>query len=135
MNEKRFPGFDNVPKGDTRACTVTVDNIPEGNKVTTVTTATMAIDGKPLLIEVPGFGNMPTEDTKPCVVTTKTIEDDNKSTMVTTTVTAYQEVPGSEETIPLDSKSIQITGFVDNPEDSKPGILVIKSVDIDNQLQ
>ena len=134
VNEKRFPGFDNVPKGDTRACTVTVDNVPEGNKVTTVTTATMAIDGKPLLIEVPGFGNMPAEDTKPCVVTTKTIEDDNNSTMVITTVTAYQEVPDGEEAIPLDAKSIQITGFVDSPEDSKPGIFVIKSLDTDRPV-
>ena len=131
---KRFPGFDDLPKGDTRSCTIRVDDIPEGNKITTFTATTIPIDSKPLLIEVPGFGNVAAKDTKPCVVSAKTITEDGKSTMVTTTVTASQEVPGSDETIPLDSKSIEISGYVESPEDSHPGTYVIRSLEADEPV-
>ena len=134
LKENRFPGFDAIPNGETKACSVAIDNIPEGNKITTVTTATTSIDGKPLMIELPGFGNVAAEDAKPCVVTSKTLKDDDKSTMVTTTVTGYQDIPGSDEIIPLDSKSIEIAGFVDKPEDSVPGTFVVKPTEGDKPV-
>ena len=134
LKENRFPGFDVIPNGETKTCSVAIDNIPEGNKITTVATATTSVDGKPLMIELPGFGNVAAEDAKPCVVTSKTLKDDDKSTMVTTTVTAYQDIPGSDETILLDSKSIEIAGFVDRPEDYVPGTFVVKPTEGDKPV-
>ena len=65
IKKGRFPGFDDVPSGDTKACTVTIDNIPEGSKTNTITTTVLTTQEKSLMIEFPGFGNVATEDTKP----------------------------------------------------------------------
>ena len=130
LNENRFPGFDTIPNGHTKACIVKVDNIPEGNETTTVTTTTIPTKGVPLIMEIPGFGNVSADNAKPCVVATKMIRDDNNCAFVTTIVTAYQDIPGTDDNIPLDSKDIDISGLVDKPEESRPGLFVEKTIDV-----
>ncbi len=128
LKENKFPGFDQIPEGETKAATVTVSKVPDGEKTATITTTSVPTEDKPLMIEFPGFGSVTTDDVKPCVVTAKTVEDDSTSTWVTTTVTASQEQPDSGEVLPLDSEHIDVSTFIANPEDTKPGTLVKKTV-------
>ena len=129
IKEGRFPGFDDVPSGDTKVCTVTIDNIPEGNKTNTITTTMVTTRDKPLMIEFPGFGNVATEDTKPCIVAAKEVKDGPHTTMITTTITSEQDVPEADEPVPIASDYIDVSNFVDKPEDSSPGICIVKRID------
>ena len=129
IKEGRFPGFDDVPSGDTKVCTVTIDNIPEGNKTNIITTTMVTTRDKPLMIEFPGFGNVATEDTKPCIVAAKEVKDGPHTTMITTTITSEQDVPEADEPVPIASDYIDVSNFVDKPEDSSPGICIVKRID------
>ena len=129
LKESKYPGFDSIPEGDTKSCRVTIDNIPDGNKMNTVSLTKVPIEEKPLSINFPGFGSVYTEDAQPCVIALETIKDGDKKTVISTTVTATKDIPGSDVPVPLHSKAIDISSFVNEPEESKPGIMAVRTID------
>ena len=152
LRENKFPGFDSMPVEQTKPCSVLIETVPEGNKTTTITITTMPVaelipakeiplteaelekkpERKSATIDIPGFGEVPSEETKPCIISTKPIFDGYKTTLMTTTIMASKDDPTNEEGIPLSWKDIDISGIVDKPEDSKPGIYVIKTIGDDD---
>ena len=152
LRENKFPGFDSLPVDETQPCSVMFETVPEGNKITTITITTVSTAElipkeeipekelrpeetsirKSITIDIPGFGEVPTDETKPCIISTKPIYDGYKTTLMTTTIMASKDDPTNEEGIPLSWKDIDISGIVDKPEDSKPGIYVIKTIGDDD---
>ena len=133
LKESKYPGFDSIPEGDTKSCTVTIDNIPEGNKMNSVSLAKVPTEEKPLSINFPGFGSVYAEDAQPCVIAVETIKEGDKKTVISTTVTATQDIPGNDVPVPLDSKAIDISSFINTPEESKPGIMAIRTIEDDDR--
>ena len=129
LKETRFPGFDNIPLGDTKSCTVKLQNIPDKNKSSLVTTTTVPIQEKSLMIEYPVIGNTFSEDAKPCLISTETIKDGKNETLVSTTITVSQNVPGTEESVHIEALDINPSGFVDDSSNVQPGIVVAKITD------
>ena len=66
-----FPGFNTVSEEDANPCTVTVDTIPEGNQITTITKVTSRETPESQL------------DGLPCTISTKTVKDGKKESLVT----------------------------------------------------
>ena len=141
--EGTYPAFGDMPVHQTNPCSVTVETFPAGNKTATVTITTTPSgkllprkpDAPPVrsaVINIPGFGEVPGDETKPCVTSIKPIYDGYKTTLMTTTVMASKDDPGNEEGIPVPWKDIDISGIIDNQEDSKPGIYVIKTIGDDD---
>ena len=72
---------------------------------------------------------MPREEVTPCIVADKTVTDGNKVALMSTTVTAFQDIPGTNDQKPLAASDINISDLFDSSEKSKPGVIAIKRID------